>query len=82
MGKIHNVRKIWDNGLESPFPAIKLEDIDEFKKRTSAKRVVAFRWTFGNKEYELPYRMSVLPDKSGIVHCDDGTAASKDALKY
>lgn len=75
MEKIAQVKKVWDNGIESPFPAMKLEDIDELKRRTGANHVVAFRWLCEGKLHELPYAISVLPDKTGIVYCEGGAAA-------
>jgi hypothetical protein len=67
---IFNVRKVWDNGVGSPFPALKLEDIDELKRRTGATRVLAFRWQYRGEERETSHQISVLPDKSGLVQCD------------
>jgi len=77
MHTIADVRKVWDNGIESPFPALKLEDIDELKQHTGAKRVVSFRWLFDGKSHELPFAISVLPDNTGIVFCEGGAAAGK-----
>ncbi len=77
METIWNVRKVWDNGKESPYPAINLGDIDQFKQQTGAKRVVAFRWTYGGRSYQLDCRISPLPDNSGIVYCEEGQAAGK-----
>lgn len=72
MKEISNIRKLWDNGMESPFPAIRLEDIDDFKLKTGARHVVAFRWTYDDQELETPYQVSVLPDQSGLVHYENG----------
>jgi hypothetical protein len=77
MGTIAHLIKIWDNGIESPFPALKLEDIDELKRRTSATHVVAFRWLCDGKLHELPHPISTLPDNTGIVFCEGGAAAGK-----
>ena len=74
---IFNVRKVWDNGVESPFPALKLEDIDELKLQTGATRVIAFRWNFHGERLETTHQISVLPDKSGLVQCDGFTAGGR-----
>ncbi len=75
MDTIFDVRKVWNNGVESPFPALRLDDIDELKRRTNAKQVVAFRWRCCKNEYETSHQISVLPDKTGLVQCDTGSAA-------
>lgn len=74
---ISNLRKIWDNGIESPFVALRLDDIDILKARTGARMVVAFRWSYQGKEHETPFRISLLPDNSGFVHSEDGGATAK-----
>lgn len=80
METIIDVRKVWDNGLESPFPAKNLDDIDELKLRTGARRVVAFRWHYCGKEYETSNQISILPDKRGLVQCDGGSAAGRHLI--
>ena len=80
MEKIQDVRKVWDNGVESPFPALKLADIDELKKLRGVTRVVAFRWRYCGKEYETSHQISVLQDKSGLVQCEGGSAAGSSLI--
>ena len=75
METILDVKKVWDNGVESPFPAVDLSDIDELKQRTGAKRVVAFRWRYRGKSYQTSHQICVLQDKRGLVQCEGGSAA-------
>lgn len=80
MKMITNVRKLWNNGVESPFPALKLEDIDELKQQTGATYVVAIRWTCCGQEFETPHQVSVLPTQTGLVHCEGGGPAGKHLI--
>ena len=80
MEKIFDVRKVWDNGVESPFPALKLDDIDELRQRTGAEHVVAFRWRCGGKDFETSHQISILPDKSGLVQCEGGRTAGPSLI--
>jgi len=77
MKAITNVRKLWNNGAESPFPALKLEDIDKLKQQTGATHVVAIRWTYCGQDFETPHQVSVLPDRTGLVYCEGGGPAGK-----
>lgn len=64
------VRKVWDNGAESPYPAADLADIEVLKRQTGAIRVVAIRWNCGGQVFETAYHLSVLQDRTGYVHCE------------
>jgi hypothetical protein len=77
MKTITNVRKLWNNGVESPYPALRLEDIDELKRRTGAVNVVAIRWTYCGEEHQTPHQVRVFPDRTGLVHCEGGGPAGK-----
>ncbi len=77
---IVDMRKVWDNGVESPFPASKLDEIDELKQHTGATRVVGFRWNYGGKDYETSQQISVLQDKRGLVQCDGGAATGASLI--
>ena len=80
METILDVRKVWGNGVESSFPALKLDEIDELKQRTGVTRVVAFRWRFCGKDYETSNQISVLQDKRGLVQCQGGSAAGPSLI--
>jgi len=74
--KIENLQDVWDNGSVAP-ASLTGDEIDQFKQRTKALRVVARRWLYQGKVHQTPYYVSVLPDQSGLVHYEDGDPRSK-----
>ena len=70
MDKIEDLSKVWDNGAVSP-ETLSVEGIQRFKQETGAKRVIGVKWDFGGKEYQLPYYVRLLKDKTGVVHFEN-----------
>ncbi len=67
MGKINNLLMIWDNGATSP-EALSVEEIEKFKRKSDATKVVGCKWLYDGREYEIPYYVRLLPDQTGVVH--------------
>jgi hypothetical protein len=70
MEKIENLRDIWDNGVISP-ASLSVEETQEFKKRTNAKRVVARKWLYLGKEHLTTHQVRLLRDQTGLVFYDE-----------
>lgn len=71
MEKIEDLQDVWDNGATAP-ATLSGNDIDQFKQRTNAVRVVARRWLYQGKRHQTPYHVRLLPDQSGLVHYENG----------
>ena len=71
MDFIQDVHEIWDNGAISP-ASLRHDDVDRFKGQTGAKRVVATKWRWRGREYQIPYYVRLLSDGSGLIHYDQG----------
>ncbi len=81
MSEMKNIRYVWNNGAESPYleqpTAQDIEEIDVFKRKSGATRVVAVRWTHGNQIHDAPSTLRVLRDRTGYVYCDGRDASGK-----
>jgi hypothetical protein len=71
MSIIDDIWEVWDSGSISP-ASLSGEDIDRFKQETGAKRVVGTKWKYCGIEYEVPYYVRILKDRTGVVHFDGG----------
>lgn len=71
MSEIENIREIWDNGALSSIDMFG-NDVELFKLETGAKRVVGTKWNYCGKEYQVPYYVRILKDRTGVVHFDHG----------
>lgn len=71
MDFIEDFFEVWDNGAISP-ASMRYEEVDRFKEQTGAKRVVATKWRYCDREYQVPYYVRPLKDCSGFVHHDKG----------
>lgn len=69
---VKNLEDVWDNGAVTQ-ASLSGEEIDNFKNATNAKRVVIRRWSYKDKQHEIPYFVKLLPDQTGFVHyeCND-----------
>ncbi len=67
MYTIKDLSKIWDNGAISP-ASLDVDEIDAFKKKSGANKVVGSKWTYRDKEYEIPCYVRLLADQTGVVH--------------
>jgi len=76
MDKVQNLEEVWDNGYVAP-ATLSGPDIDRFKERTNAKRVVARRWTYQGKNYQTPFFVRLLPDETGLIHYDRNDPQSR-----
>lgn len=75
MNEIEDVREVWDNGAISP-ASLSVEESERFKQQAGATRVVATKWKFSGREYEIPYYVRVLKDRTGLVHYENGDLRS------
>ena len=70
-----NLTRIWDSGEVLPWDLVKIDDTVEFlqafKERTGSSRVMRLRWKYGSHTVECRYPSQPLPDRSGVVLCDD-----------
>ncbi len=67
METIKDLSRIWDNGTVSS-ASWSAEKIEDFKKETGAKKVVGSKWTYCEREYETPFYVRLLADRTGVVH--------------
>lgn len=67
MEKIKNFEDIWDTGHVTP-ASLSGRNIDLFKERTNAVRVVAQRWIYQGKLHQIPFFVRLLADDTGLVH--------------
>lgn len=70
MNEIEDIRKVWNNGAISP-ASLSGDEIDRFKQQTGATRVVGMKWKFCGREYEIPYYVRLLKDRTGLVHYEN-----------
>ncbi len=71
MSEIEDIREIWDNGAISS-ASLFGDEVEQFKQATGAKKVVGTKWRYCEKEYQVPYYVRVLKDRTGVVHFDEG----------
>lgn len=76
MKKIENLQDVWDNGFSTPAP-LSFDEINRFKLLTNASKVVTRKWLYGGNPYEIPYQVRVLPDRSGLIHYENGVPHSR-----
>lgn len=79
MAEIKNLQDVWDNGAIS-LASLSGDEIDEFKQRTNAIKVVARKWMYEGKMYQTPYQVRLLPDQFGLVHYKNGDPRSKSLV--
>jgi len=65
--KIKNFEDIWDTGHVTP-ASLSGRNIDLFKERTNAVRVVAQRWIYQGKLHQIPFFVRLLEDDTALVH--------------
>ena len=70
MDTIKDLSRIWDNGAISPV-SLSVDETENFKRETGAKRVVGSKWIYRGNEYETPFYVRLLPDQTGVVHFKD-----------
>ncbi len=66
MNKIKFLEYLWDNGL-STSADLSVQEIQEFKSRTSANRVIARKWVSEGNCYQTHHQARLLQDRSGLV---------------
>lgn len=71
MSEIEDIREIWDNGAISS-ASLFGDEVEQFKQETGAKKVVGTKWRYCGKEYQVPYYVRVLKDRTGVIHFDEG----------
>lgn len=71
MSEIEDIREIWDNGAISS-ASLFGDEVEQFKQETGARKVVGTKWRYCGKEYQVPYYVRVLKDRTGVVHFDEG----------
>jgi hypothetical protein len=66
---------VWDSGDLTPVRFAvsddSVEDIQAFKERSGATKVVKLRWTHAGHSVECPFPAVLLPDSSGVVLYDE-----------
>jgi hypothetical protein len=65
--KIERLEYVWDNGVSTP-AELSVEEIQEFKSRTSARRVIARKWFSDEWAYQTHHQVRLLQDRSGLVY--------------
>ena len=73
--EIEDVQEIWNNGAVSA-ASLSGEAVEQFKRTTGAKKVTGTKWKYCGKEYEVPYYVRVLKNKTGVVHFYNGDLRS------
>jgi hypothetical protein len=48
-----------------------VDEILNFKKETGADKVIGSRWIYRGKEYEIPFYVRLLSDRTGVVHFEN-----------
>ena len=79
MAEIKNLQDIWDNGAVA-LASLSGDEIDEFKQRTNAIKVVARKWMCEGKMYQTPYQVRLLPDQFGLVQYKNGDPRTKSLV--
>ncbi len=67
---------VWDNNLATP-SSLSAEEIQEFKKRTNANRVMARNWIYDGKPYETHHQIRLLKDHSGFIYYQNDDPRSR-----
>jgi hypothetical protein len=70
MGKIENLQDVWDNGVISS-ANLSVEETQEFKRRTTARRVVIRKWFYDGELHQTFHQVRQLQDQSGLVFYKD-----------
>jgi hypothetical protein len=70
MDTIQNLSRIWNNGAISG-ESLSVEEIENFKSNSGAKKVVGSKWTYRGKEYETPFYVRLLADHTGVIHFEN-----------
>ena len=66
MSEVELLEYVWDNGLITSAD-LSVEEIQDFKKRTNASRVVARKWLSDGNWYQTHHQARLLQDRSGLV---------------
>jgi hypothetical protein len=70
VNQIEVLQDIWDNGIMTP-ATLSVEEIQDFKKRKNAHRVVARTWLYKGIVHRTLHQVRQLPDKTGFVFYED-----------
>ncbi len=67
---ITNLSRIWNNGAIS-HESLNIDEVENFKRDSGAEKVVGSKWTFRKKEYETPFYVRLLADRTGVIHFEN-----------